>query len=178
MIREGINRCTIKGEILHIYEHPYNGSVVVTIGTSGNKPNVVFLNKIAEQLKAGYNVGDFILVEGNIQSSYSYAKGIRISIIADNILPLSSTPNRYENHFEVYGTIKSIVKFGKMHKVNVNTVSNGYVSTVPITFNYYSNCLNFEKSESLRVSGVIATSSKEVNGRMKYYQNYVANGIL
>ena len=117
MIKEGINRCTIKGEILHIYEHPYNGSVVVTIGTSGNKPNVVFLNKIAEQLKAGYNVGDFILVEGNIQSSYSYAKGIRISIIADNILPLSSTPNRYENHFEVYGTIKSIVKFGKMHNI-------------------------------------------------------------
>ena len=177
MLSEGINRVTIKGEILHLYRHP-NGSVTATIGTGGNKPNVVFLKGFALYLTEAYKVGDFILVEGNIQSSYRKECGIRISIIADRILPLNNTPYKYENHFEVYGTLKSIVNFGEMHKVNVNVVSNGYISTVPITFNYNDYRLNSEIGEPIRVSGIISTTSKEVNGKMRYYQNYVANGVL
>ena len=104
--------------------------------------------------------------------------GIRISIIADRILPLNNTPHKYVNHFEVYGTVKSIVNFGDMHKVNINVVSNGYISTVPITFNYNDYRLNSEIGEPIRVSGIISTTGKEVNGKMRYYQNYVANGVL
>ncbi len=178
MIREGINRCTIKGEILHIYEYPYNSSVIATIGTGGNKPNVVFLKDLAKYFKETYKVGDFILIEGNIQSSYRPGKGIRISIIVDRVLPLGNTHRKYENNFEVYGTIKSIVNFGNMHKVNVNTVAGGYISTVPITFNYFDYRLNGEIGEPIRISGVITTSCKEVNGQKKYYQNYVANGVM
>ena len=177
MLSEGINRVTIKGEILHLYRH-HNGSVTATIGTGGNKPNVVFLKGFALYLTETYKVGDFILVEGNIQSSYRKECGIRISIIADRILPLNNTPHKYVNHFEVYGTVKSIVNFGDMHKVNINVVSNGYISTVPITFNYNDYRLNSEIGEPIRVSGIISTTSKEVNGKMRYYQNYVANGVL
>lgn len=178
MIREGINSCTIKGEILHIYEHPYNSSVIATIGTGGNKPNVVFLKDLAKYFKETYKVGDFILVEGNIQSSYRPGRGIKDAIIADRILPLGNTYRKYENNFEVYGTIKSIVKIGDIHKINVNVVSNGYISTVPITFNYNDYHLNSEIGEPIRVSGIISNTSKEVNGKMRYYQNYVANGVL
>lgn len=178
MITEGINKVTLKGEVLHVYENPRNGAIIVTIGTCGSKPNVVFLKGFAEYFKEAYKVGDFILVEGNIQSSYRKECGIRISIIADRILPLNNTPHKYVNHFEVYGTVKSIVNFGDMHKVNINVVSNGYISTVPITFNYNDYRLNSEIGEPIRVSGIISTTSKEVNGKMRYYQNYVANGVL
>lgn len=177
MIQEGLNRCRIKGELLHLYRHP-NGSVTATIGTGGNKPNVVFLKGFALYLTETYKVGDFILVEGNIQSSYRKEHGIRISIIADRILPLNNTPYKYENHFEVYGTVKSIVNLGDMHKVNINTVSKGFISTVPVTYFHFSPQVNYEVGEPIRVSGIISTTSKEINGEMRYYQNYVANGVL
>lgn len=178
MIREGQNRCVVKGQILHQFIKN-NGSIVVTIGTGGgNKPNVVLHNDSAKYFKENYKVGDFILIEGNIQSSYSPGKGIRISIIVDRILPLGNTHRKYENYFEVYGTIKSIVNFGNMHKVNVITVARGHASYVPITFNYFDYRLNGETGEPIRISGVITTSCKEVNGQKKYYQNYVANGVM
>ena len=78
---------------------------------------MVFLKGFALYLTEAYKVGDFILVEGNIQSSYRKECGIRISIIGDRILPLNNTPHKYVNHFEVYGTVKSIVNFGDMHKI-------------------------------------------------------------
>ena len=179
MITEGINKVTLKGEILHVYENPYNGAIIVTIGTCGSKPNVVFLKGFAEYFKEAYKVGDFILVEGNIQSSYRPGRGIKDAIIADRILPLGNTYRKFENNFEVYGTIKSIVKIGDIHKVNVNVVANGYISTIPITFYYNDYRLNSsEVGEAIRVSGIVHTSKKEVNGKMRYYQNYVANGVL
>lgn len=178
MISEGINKVTLKGEVLHTYENPRNGAIIATIGTSGNKPNVVFLNGFAEYFKESYKAGDMILVEGNIQSSYAPGRGIRVSIIVDRILPLDHSYNRYDNNFEVYGTIKSIVKIGEVHKVNVNVVSNGYISTVPITFNYFDHRVNCEIGEPIRVSGTVSTTSREVNGMTRYYQNYVANGVL
>ena len=178
MITEGINKVTLKGEILHVYENPYNGAIIVTIGTCGSKPNVVFLKGFAEYFKEAYKVGDFILVEGNIQSSYRPGRGIKDAIIADRILPLGNTYRKYENNFEVYGTMKSIVKIGNMHKVNVITVARGHASYIPITFNYFDYRLNGETGEPIRISGVITTSCKEVNGQKKYYQNYVANGVM
>lgn len=176
---EGLNKVKIRGTILHVYRSEKNGTAVVTIGTGdNNRPNVTMLKGLAEYFIGEYKVGDMIMVEGNIQSNYRPGRGFRTSIIVDRILPLWHSPRRYENEFEVYGTVKSIVKLGNSHKVNVNVVCNGFTSTIPVTFNYNDYRLNAETGEPIRVSGLICTSSRTVGDRTLYYQNYVANGIL
>lgn len=174
---EGRNSVKIKGVILHIYRNEKTGTAVVTIGTGNSRPNVTMLKGMAEYFMGEYSVGDMIMVEGNIQSSRINGR-FRTSIIVDRIVPLWHSPRRYENEFEVYGTVKSIVKLGNMHKVNVNVVSNGYASCVPVTFNYNDYKLNAETGEPIRVSGIVSTSSRKVGDRTLYYQNYIANGVL
>ena len=138
-----------------------------------HRPTLVYCGVVQNN-----KVGDMIMVEGNIQSNYRPGRGSRTSIIVDRILPLWHSPRRYENEFEVYGTVKSIVKLGNSHKVNLNVVCNGFTSTIPVTFNYNDYRLNAETGEPIRVSGLVCTSSRTVGDRTLYYQNYVANGIL
>lgn len=175
---EGKNSITLKGCILHIFRNERTGTVVATIGTGdNNRPNVTLLKGLAEYFMGEYKVGDMIMIEGNVQSSKANGR-FRASIIVDRIVPLWHSPRRYENEFEVFGTVKSIVKLGDIHKINVNVVSNGFASCVPVTFNYNDYRLNAETGEAIRVSGVVCTSSRTVGDRTLYYQNYVANGVL
>lgn len=175
---EGINTVTLKGKILNIYKSQ-GGIAIAKIDVGNSQPDVVFTQEFAKNFIGEYKVGDWILLEGNIQSSYSSERGIRISIIADRILPLSYSRAKYENHFEVYGTVKNVVQMGEMHKVNINVVSNGYASVVPITFfDCLDHRLNAETGEPFRVSGIVHTSQKQVGDKIRYFQNYVADGIL
>ena len=175
---EGKNLIIVKGRILHTYRNEKSKALVVTIGTGDNRPNVTILKGLAEYFEGEYSVGDMIMVEGNIQSNYRPDKGFGTSIIVNRILPLWHSPRKYENEFEIYGTVKSIVKIGEMHKVNINVVSNGYVSTVPVTFfNNADPRLNYETGQPIRVTGIIQNSSRIVDGKTQYFQNYVADSM-
>lgn len=175
---EGINKVTLKGEIIHIYNS--NGGIAIAkIDVGNSHPDVVFTKEFAEHFLGEYKVGDWIMLEGNIQSSYSSERGIRISIIVDRILPLSYSRAKYVNYFDIYGTVKNVIRFGEMHKVNVNVVSNGYASVVPLTyFDPLDHRLNAETGEPLRCQGIVHTSQKQYGDKVKYFQNYVADGVI
>ena len=175
---EGINNVTLKGKIISIY-NSHGGIAIAKIDVGNSKPDVVFTKGFAQNFIGEYKPGDWIFIEGNIQSSYSSERGIRISIIADRILPLSYSRAKYENHFEVYGTVKNVVQMGEMHKVNINVVSNGYASVVPITFfDCLDHRLNAETGEPMRVCGIVDTSEKQCGDKVRYYQNYIVDGVL
>jgi hypothetical protein len=175
---EGINKVTLKGRILNIYNS--NGGIAIAkIDVGNSHPDVVFTKEFADHFLGEYKCGDWIMLEGNIQSSYSSERGIRISIIVDRILPLSYSRAKYVNHLEIYGTVKNVIQFGEMHKVNVNVVSNGYASVVPLTFfDPLDHRLNAETGEPLRCLGIVHTSQKQYGDKVKYFQNYVADGVF
>lgn len=175
---EGINKVTLKGQIASLYNS--NGGIAIAkIDVGNSQPDVVFTKEFADHFIGEYKVGDWIMLEGNIQSSYSSERGIRISIIVDRILPLSYSRAKYVNHFEIYGTVKNVIQFGEMHKVNVNVVSNGYASVVPLTFfDCLDHRLNAETGEPFRCQGIVHTSQKQYGDKTKYFQNYVADGVF
>ena len=175
---EGINKVALKGKILSIYNS--NGGIAIAkIDVGNSKPDVVFTKEFAQNFIGEYKPGDWIFIEGNIQSSYSSERGIRISIIVDRILPISCSRAKYVNYFDIYGTVKNVIRFGEMHKVNVNVVSNGYASVIPLTFlNPLDHRLNAETGEPLRCQGIVHTSQKQSGDKTKYFQNYVADGVF
>jgi hypothetical protein len=175
---EGINIVTLKGRILNIY-NSHGGIAIVNIDAGNSQPDVVFTKELAKHFINEYKIGDWILLEGNIQSSYSSGKGVRTSIIVDRILPVSYSQSKFENHFEIYGTVKNVIRMGEMHKVNVNVVSNGYASVVPLTFfDPLDHRLNAETGEPFRCQGIVHTSQKQNGDNVKYFQNYVADGVF
>ncbi|MGN0486670.1 MAG: hypothetical protein ACI4GB_05490 [Acutalibacteraceae bacterium] len=174
---EGINRVLLKGKILHIYEVFGKNVIIVTIGTGDTTANVTIDKNLANYFRQNYTLHDYIGVEGSIQNGYSKPYGVKDTIIVTKILDEKEYDHReYINHFDIYGTVKNVVELnhGKLNKININVVYNGYISTVPVTFYNKDYRLNAETGEPIRVSGTIVTNKTE----NKHYQNYVANEII
>ena len=94
-----INSVIITGRIAHIFTIKRTPArVIVTINAEGENPKVFATGKQGEYIINNCQVGDFVTVEGNIQSSYKEKVGRTVTIFVDKIKKhCSRVPN--ENKF-------------------------------------------------------------------------------
>lgn len=174
-----INSVIITGRIVHIYTiNRSPARVIVTIHTDGENPKVFAAGKQADYIIKNCQVGSFVTVEGNIQSSYKEKLGRVVSVFVDKIKKHCSRVSS-ENKFYIAGDIVSVRTDteNNISTMIVRTEVNGRRSTVPLTF-YNPDHIIFGiivDNPNISISGRIQTVKHNYGSKTLYHQNYVTN---
>lgn len=174
-----INSVIITGRIVHIYTINRNPArVIVTINADGENPKVFAAGKQGDYIIKNCQVGDFVTVEGNIQSSYKEKVGRTVTVFVDKIKKHCSRVSS-ENKFYIAGDIVSVRTDTKnnISTMIVRTEVNGRRSTVPLTF-YNPDHRIFAivaDNPNISISGRIQTVTHNYGSKTFYHQNYVAD---
>ena len=178
------NKVKLSGKIVHIYKISENPArVILTLATMGENPKVFATDKIAVFAIRNCRVGDFVTVDGNIQSSVKEKVGVTTTIFADHITKHKSKQFE-QNAFYLFGEIMSVRTWPdkKISRIVVKTkIKSGNklrISTVPVVF-YNPDQRLFAISDNpyISVTGKIQTTKKIYQkGKLTmYHQNYVAD---
>lgn len=174
-----INSVIISGRIVHIYTINRNPArVIVTIHTVGENPKVFAAGKQGDYIIKFLKIGDFVTVEGNIQSSFKDKVGRTVTVFVDKIKKhCSRVPN--ENKFYIAGDIVS-VRTDTKHNISTMIIRaevNGRRSTIPLTFYNPDHRIYgiVADNPNISISGRIQTVSNNYGSKTLYHQNYVAD---
>ena len=130
---------------------------------------------IKRQMK-NFEVGDFINIKGNIQSS-KRDNGITQTVFIDEIIPAKYTDASFYNQFWLRGKIVKIENLLDCVKMIIRTENEGRSSYVPVVY-YHPDVrkLNFEVGQYIQTQGSIQSVRKSDNkGGYIYYQNFVGS---
>ena len=194
--KQDVNEVFIQGRIIHKYAS--EKATILTISTgratiAPNYPKIVFFAEVKEAADS-YEVGNFVKVVGNIQSSKRnpHIKNQNLlSVFGESIMPAETQfeldhgiPGAFApaiNHFKLAGVITAVdIPTKNIVRLTVRCVKNGRPSFVTI--------IHFSKEPAkvvaehlpgtfVRVSGSVQTSKNEKGGETKYYQSYVASEL-
>ena len=98
------NIAHIKGRILYKYVTPNANNVILKIGTGKNIVDCFVSDPVLKKHVADFSVGNYINLEGNIQSSRRYDANLNQTkdtqiIFVDNITPIHYTDRSWYNRF-------------------------------------------------------------------------------
>lgn len=192
-----INEVIIQGRIA--YKYATEKATMLTINTGratvvANYPQAVFFGDTKE-IAALYNIGDYVKIVGNIQSSKrnpSIKNQNTLSIFGETVEKAETifeedfdVPGKYVapiNRYKLAGTITGVnIPNNKTVNLVVRTTKNGHVSYVKV--------IHFTKTPNdvigkllpgnhVMISGYVQTGKIAKNGEVKYLQSYIANEIL
>ena len=170
------NEVMLKGKILYIYTTPNKGNVLVKVGCKGNVVQCFICNEMLKEHFKEFNVGDYINLTGNVQST-KRNEVISYTVFVESIIPPEYTDKAYYNQFWLEGTTAAVCELTNCLRITIHTESEGRYSFVPVVF-YYPDIrrLNFEVGERIHTQGSIqSVRKKDADGEYIYFQNYVGN---
>lgn len=175
------NKAIITGKIVHLYIiSTQPARAILTIHTNGtDNPKVFVTDRAAIYVINRCNVGDFVTVEANLQSSLKAKVGKTVTVFAEKVRK-NCTQLAPENKFYLAGEIVSVRTNTECNvsSIIVRTNVNNRISTIPITFYNPDHKLFaiISDNPTLAISGRIQTVSHDYgNGKKIYHQNYVAD---
>lgn len=179
------NIAHIKGRILYKYVTPKANNVILKIGTGKNIVDCFVSDPILKKHVTDFSVGNYINLEGNIQSSRRYDANLNQTkdtqiIFVDNITPIHYTDRSWYNRFWLYGKIVRVQELHGCLKLVIRTCNNGHLSFVPIVIYFPDNKIrSISQGSNIHVEGSVQSVKKYdmINGKHIYYQNYVASRV-
>lgn len=171
-----VNLVIIKGKLVHRFFTPKNFCIATIFDGANNFVKVFICNENDLRLIQGYNINDYIEIEGNIQSTIRENKNKTTTIFCDRIVDAPYQRMGYKNSFVIRGTVKRIkVINNTCWHIFVATYVNDRYSIIPAVI-YYPDVRAYpqEPGEKICLMGCVQTTKKtSVNGQTVYYQNYV-----
>ena len=193
---EAVNEVVLQGKIVHKFATDKTTILTISTGRATlvpNHPKVVFFGDVKDEA-AKYEVGEFVHVIGNIQSSKRNPKiknQSTLSVFGESIEAAKTqfeqdfgVPGKYApviNHFKIAGRISAIdIPSKNVVRITVVCPKNGRISFVTVS--------HFAKDPAkviadhlpgsfVRVYGNVSTS-KVVKGKdTRYYQSYIASEL-
>lgn len=194
------NDVVLQGIVVHKIVTPKTAVLFINTGRATkvvNFPKVVCFNGLRDRVVSDVKKGDRIRVLGNIQSSIPSENNKNrdlLTIFADDISPAKSIMEKsfnvesetsykpFENSIKIAGSVVRIKQLTEnLFNVVVFTKKNDRVSFVTVSY-YTKNPEAFVNSikvkDSVYVLGNVQTVKKEINGEVRYFQNYVATDIV
>ena len=192
-----LNEVLIQGRIVHRYAAEKATILTVSTGRATiaqNHPKVVFFGEIKDEA-AKYDVGSFVKITGNIQSSKrnpSIKNQSTLSVFGESIGPATTQfeedhgiPGSYApaiNHFKLAGTITSIdIPTKNIVRLTVKCIKNGRPSFVTLIFFSQEPAKVVAAhlpGSFIRASGCVQTSKSTKGGETSHYQSYVASELM
>lgn len=195
-----INEVIIEGKIVHKFVTPKIAILTIGTGEKGkerNHPKILFFGDFISDIKSNYNVGDNVLVHGNIQSSKKrpdIENQNTVSIFGESIekskTDMEATfdiKNDNDHHFNYQNEIKiagKLVRIDKQYdnlvRFKILTTKNDRISFINLV--YYNNHADeimkkFKKDDRVCVLGCVQTIKKEINCKTHHFENYVVKDI-
>ena len=179
------NLVEIGGRVVNKYIP--NDKVAILTVTSGegmkvNAISVVCFEEKIEKVRTCVNVGDFVYINGNIQSSLRDNGRITCSVFCDSILAESELNHDFygtfpnKNRMYISGEITDIKAYPKNNCCifNIKTFVNGHLSIFPVVFyNQVLPELNIHDRVSV-IGNVQSIKKTGADGATKHFENYVA----
>lgn len=194
------NEVVIQGNIVNKIVTPKTAILYVNTATAtkvANFPKVVCFGELRDVVVKNFNRGDKVYVLGNIQSSIRNEKNKNrdlLTIFAEEVSDAKSLMENtfhvdsefsykpFVNSLKIAGCVTNIRKLTEnLFNVTVFTKKNNRISFV--TLSYYTHepdkfVENISVKDNVYVIGNVQTTKKEINGEMRYFQNYVATEIV
>ncbi len=174
------NEVQLKGKLLYVYKTPARGNIILKIGSKGNVVQCFTANEQLKKQIKEFEVGDYINLNGNIQSSVNNGQCTQTVFIESVVPPDEYTDEGFYNKFWLDGIVVKIKDLPNCMRITIKTENSGRISYVPVVF-YHPDVrrLNFEVGEHIRTCGSIqSVRKKSSNGEFIYYQNYVGSQYM
>ena len=170
------NIVELKGRIVSIYVTPNKNNIILRVGCRGNAISCFTADDSIKRQLNSFEIGDYINIKGNIQSTKRDDK-ITQTVFINEIIPAKYTDISFYNQFWLNGKIVKMQDLPDCAKIIIRTEDEGRSSYVPVVY-YHPDVrkLNFEVGQYIRTQGSIQSVRKsDHKGGYIYYQNFVGS---
>ena len=176
VIKQMNNIVELKGKIVCKYVTPNKNNVLLKIGCRGNAISCFTADDSLKRQLQSFEVGDYINITGNIQSSKRQDRITQVVFI-DEIRPPKYTDISLYNQFWLNGTVVKMQELDNCMRIIIRTDNDGRISYVPVVYFHPDvRRLNFEIGQSIHTQGSIQSVRKaDSKGGYVFYQNYVGS---